>query len=272
MNFFSDKTRFFLIAITIIMIITMALSTLPLKHANLVENIFGIVISPFQKISDTLVSSAEGFFSFLINMKDTQKRNGELKEEISVLNSDLRELSDLKTENEKLRNLLELKNNETNYNTVAAEIISRSWNNWENNITINKGTQDGIKMNNPVITETGVVGYVYDVGTNWAKVMTVLDPSSSISSIASRTGDDGIVQGDYNISMGQYCKMSFIGKESGISGGDSIETSGVGGIYPPGLYIGRVVDVKAVSDGVSRQAIIEPGVNFNDLKYVLVIR
>ena len=272
MNFFSDKTRFFLITVTIIMIIAMALSTLPFNHAGLIENVFGIVISPFQKITDFLVESTEGFFSFIINIKDTQKRNGELKEEISVLNSDLRELSDLKTENEKLRSLLELKNNDTNYDTVAAEIISRSWNNWENTVTVNKGSQNGIKINNPVITETGVVGYVYEVGTNWAKIMTILDPSSSVSSIASRTGDDGIIQGDYSIGSRQYCKMSFIGKESGISNGDSIETSGAGGIYPAGLYIGRVTDVKAVSDGVSRQAVIEPGVNFNDLKYVLIIR
>ncbi|MBE7053253.1 MAG: rod shape-determining protein MreC [Ruminococcaceae bacterium] len=272
MHIFTKKTRLFLIIITIVMIISMALSTLPYKKANVIEDTFGIILSPFQAITDWAVKSTESFFSNFISTKDIQKRNKELKEEVNALNADLRELSNLKNENQNLKNLLELKNVDKKYDMVSAQVISRSWNNWESTLTINVGTNDGIKLNSTVVTDSGLVGYVYDVGTTWSKVMTIKDPLSSVSALVPRTGDDGIIQGDYNISKGQFCKMSFIDKESGISVGDLIETLGTGGIYPEGLYIGKVVEVNSVSDGVSKEAIIETGVDFTDLDFVLVIK
>ncbi len=272
MHIFTKKTRLFLIIITVIMILAMAFSTLPYKRATLVENVFGYVLKPFQIVSNFCVRSVDNFFSYFINVKTVQSNNESLKEEIEILNADLRELSDLKKENERLKDLLELKSSDDNYDYVAAQIISKSWNNWESILTLNIGTDEGIEINDVVTTRTGVVGYVYEVGTNWSKVMTVLDPSMSVSSLVKRTGDDGIVQGDYNIKSGQFCKISFIDKESGISVGDTIETSGAGGIFPPGLYIGKISELKSVSDGVSRQAIIETGTDFNNLSHVMVIK
>lgn len=272
MRIFTKKTRLFLIIVTVVMVLAMAFSTLPFKKATIVENVFGIVIKPFQKISGFCVNSVDNFFSYFINVKTVQSNNELLKEQIDVLNADLRQLADLKSENERLKDLLELKNSDTEHDYVAAQIISKSWNNWENTLTLNIGLDEGIKINDVVTTRTGIVGYVYEVGSNWSKVITVLDPSMSVSSLVKRTGDDGIVQGDYNAKNGQYCKISFIDKESGLSVGDTIETSGAGGIFPAGLYIGKISQLKTVSDGVSRQAVIETGADFNNLSHVMVIK
>jgi rod shape-determining protein MreC len=272
MHIFTKKTRLFLIIITVVMVLTMAFSTLPFKRATFVENVFGIVMKPFQKISGFCVTTVDNFFLYFINVKTVHNNNELLKEEIDVLNADLRQLSDLKSENERLKDLLELKNSDTEHEYMAAQIISKSWNNWENTLTLNIGIDEGIEINDVVTTRKGIVGYVYEVGTNWSKVITVLDPSMSVSSLVKRTGDDGIVQGDYNVKNGQFCKISFVDKESGISVGDTIETSGAGGIFPAGLYIGKISELKSVSDGVSRQAIIETGTDFNNLSHVMVIK
>ncbi len=271
MSFFKNKTKVFLVIATAALVAFMALSTLPAVRSGVLGNAFGAVIAPVQKGVSALISSAEEFFSYFVNMKSYERRNAELKEEISVLNAEVREMLDLKTENARLRSLLDLKERDTEFDLEAAEVIARDADSWHSTLTIDKGTNAGLAKNMPVITNDGVVGYIFEIGNSWAKVMTITDPASSVAAVAKRTGDSTVVEGDMALMSKYQCKMPYIPKESGLTQGDLVETSGLGGIYPAGLYIGKVISVTPLSDGMTQQAIIEPGAPLSDITHVMVI-
>ena len=265
MSFFKNKTKVLILILTIILAALMAVSTLPSKNAGFISNAFGYVITPVQRGLEKVIDATEGFFKYFIDMKNLERKNGDLKEEISALNSSLREMTDLKNENEQLRSLLGLKQRNSDKQYIAAEVSARNFNNWYCVLTLDKGTGDGVAVNDVVLTNDGVVGYVYEIGTNWAKVTGIIDSTSSAAAIAKRTGDKSVVEGDINL-------MQNIPKESGILQGDEVYTSGDGGVYPEGLYIGTGEEIVNSADGMSKEAVIKTGASPYDVKCVLILK
>ena len=143
--------------------------------------------------------------------------------------------------------------------------------NFSKSYTINKGIKDGITQNCAVITPYGLVGYVSEAGRSWAKVCPIVDSRVSVSASIIRVANTAIVQGDMSLMEEGLCKMAYVSKEAGIEIGDYIETSGAGGIIPAGIYIGKVVEIRNDITGVSQEAVIKPGVDFSNLKEVMVI-
>lgn len=272
MSFFKNKTKVLILILTIILAALMAFSTLPSKNAGVISNAFGYVITPVQRGLEKVIDATEGFFKYFIDMKNLERKNGDLKEEISALNSSLREMTDLKNENEQLRSLLGLKQRNSDKQYIAAEVSARNFNNWYCVLTLDKGTGDGVAVNDVVLTNDGVVGYVYEIGTNWAKVTGIIDSTSSAAAIAKRTGDKSVVEGDINLMQNGQCKMPYIPKESGILQGDEVYTSGDGGVYPEGLYIGTVEEIVNSADGMSKEAVIRTGASPYDVKCVFILK
>lgn len=273
MSFFArNKSKIILGIVTLVFVIIMALSSIPKDSSGIMSNFFGILISPAQKVVNKVVASTEDFMVFILNMRSYEKDNEKLKEEISTLYTEVRETEDLKKENETLRNMLELKSREVEYDLVATEIISRESDNWYCLFTLDKGTNYGLKKNNAVITSDGLVGHIYEVGNNWAKVITIIDSTSSVGAVLKRTGDTAIIEGSLDYQNENMCKLTYLSKNASITEGDYIETSGMGGIYPSGLYIGRVKEIVSDPNGITQQAIVETAVNFGDLRQVFVIR
>ena len=164
------------------------------------------------------------------------------------------------------------KENEKDFDTVACDVVAYQIDNFSKTFTINKGISDGITRNCAVITPYGLVGYVSEVGRNWATVSPIVDSRVSVSATIPRVANTAIVQGDMNLMDKGLCKMTYVSIESGIEVGDHIETSGAGGIIPAGIYIGKIQEIKDDVTGVSKEAIIKPGVDFLDLNEVLVIK
>lgn len=272
MSFFKNKTKVLILTLTIILAAIMAFSTLPFKKASVVSNAFGMIITPVQKGIDAVIDATEGFFKYFVDMKNLERKNADLKDEISALNSSLRDMSDLKNENEQLRSLLGLRQRNSDKNYIASEVTSRNFNNWYCILTIDKGTDDGAELNDVVLTSNGVIGYIHEVGTNWAKVTGIIDSSSSAAAIARRTGDKSVVEGDINLMQNGQCKMPYIPKESGILAGDEIYTSGDGGVYPEGLFIGTVEEIVNSDDGMSKEAVIKTGASPYDVKCVFILK
>ncbi len=273
MSFFArNKFKIILGVITLFFVIIMALSSIPKNSSGFVGNFFGMLISPVQKCVNKVVSSTEDFMVFILNMKSYEKDNEKLKDEISSLYTEVRETEDLKKENETLRNMLELKSREVEYDLVASEIIARESDNWYCIFTLDKGTNQGLAKNDSVITPDGLVGHIYEVGKNWSKVITIVDSTSSVGAVLKRTGDTAIIEGSLDYQNENMCKLTYLSKNANITEGDYIETSGMGGIYPSGLYIGRVKEIIADPNGITQQALVETAVNFGDLRQVFVIR
>ncbi len=273
MYFFQkNKFKIMLIAATAIFIVCIVVGvSMKNRSAGPVKDSLGTVASPAQGGVSKVANSTNGFFDYLINMKGYEKENEKLKERIASLEDELRKTKNLKEENERLRKMLELKTDETNYKTVAADVVAFELDNFSKSYTINKGIKDGITRNCAVITPYGLVGYIGEVGRNWAKVNPIVDAGVSVSATIPRIANIAIVQGDMTLMENGLCKMTYVSKEAGIEIGDHIETSGAGGIIPEGIYIGKVTEIRNDVTGVSQEAIIKPGVDFSHIDEVMII-
>ena len=121
------------------------------------------------------------------------------------------------------------------------------------------------------MTADGVVGYVSELGTNWCKVTTVLDAACEMGVIIPRTQDIGVLEGDFSLRQDGTCKVAYLGNEVKLNAGDSVVTSGIGGVFPSKIMIGNIVEIKPESHGISQYAIVEPSVNFDELKNVFIV-
>lgn len=134
---------------------------------------------------------------------------------------------------------------------------------------INIGSKDGVEVNKPVISDEGLVGHVISVTESTAKVQTLVDTSSAVSSVVGTAKDSLVVKG--NLDNRNLLKGSYISTTATLLEGDKVETSGLGGIYPKGITIGTVKQIIPTKNLTNRYVLIEPAVNFNNLETVLVI-
>lgn len=193
-----------------------------------------------------------------------------MKQKNSELEQSLRELEIIKSENNTLKEYVNLKEKYNEFQTVPAYVINKDISNYNDTIIINVGSKDGVAVNMPVISEKGLVGHIISVTESTAKVQTIIDTASTTSCIITTSRDTLIARGTLNSSS--TLKATFIPTNATILEGDKIETSGLGGIYPKGIHIGtikKVVNTKNITD---RYAIIETAVNFEKLETVLVIK
>lgn len=272
MSFFErNKGRIILIGATVVLILIMALSTIPALKPNIVSNAVNIIISPVQKVISKTINSTQGFFSFIFNIEKYQNENEELKSKVAFLEKEIRETEELKKENTRLRSMLEMRERTVEYETETAEVIAKDSGNWFIAFTVDKGSADGVELYDPVITDKGLVGYVSEVGTTYAKITSIIDSTTSVASSVKRTGDSAVVEGDLKLQEQGRCRMVYVDKDSIITAGDDLETSGMGGIYPKGIYIGKVLEITDDGTGLSQQASVEPAVDFDSVAEVFII-
>lgn len=239
--------------------------------ANPVSAALRTAFSPFQSGVAYISNKVKGATDFLREMKSYKEENERLVSEINELKKQNRDVTNYRDENERLKELLELRENLTNYSTVAASVIAYSSSGRYDTIQISRGTLAGVAEGNAVITNDGIVGKVVQAGPTWAVVSTILNPDNAMGVKVSRTGDVAVVEGDDDLYSDNYCKMSFIDKGSNLIIGDLLETSGSGGIYPPGLSVGAIREINSDAMGNLNYATVEPIVDFNKLYEVLVI-
>ena len=271
-DFFTSKIVFILVSVTIILLLMMAFLTTDRTKITATENVVGTVLAPVQTLVSQGIGSITGIFDYFRNNKMLKDTNEELMTKIDILENEKRVLEDYKTENDRLRGLLDLKDNMSQYNMVGARVIAKDPGNWFNTFTIDKGEGDGLMAKQVVITNGGLVGHIIEVGTNWAKVVSIIDDNNSVGCVVVRTGDIAVIDGDLEIQKDGFCKMSYVSKGSNITVGDLIETSGLGGIYQRGLLIGKVREIRPDTLSMSQYAIVEPAVDFEKISEVMVIK
>ena len=266
----SEKTGAFGIFITIVLLILIVvLSNVTTEKFSIAQNVASKIITPIQNGVVFLKNKIEGNSTFFLDITDLKEENKKLKEENSNLEASLRELEIIKTENATLKEYVNLTEKYTDYKTMPAYIIDKDSSNYSKTIVINVGEKDGIKKNMTVISDKGLVGHIISVEANSSKVELIIDPASSVSSTLSTSNDIVICKGtlDSNISL----KAMYVPIEATLVKGDSVETSGMGGIYPKGIHIGTIEDVIDTKNSTDRYAIIKTAVDFTKMQTVLVI-
>ena len=241
------------------------------SNVGFIDNVVNVTVKPVSTFFSNISHSVGGFFDYFHSKKELVKQVSELTYKNNLLEQKNASLSSLETENERLRALLELSEKYPAFQTTAASVIAKDGGNYGRFITIDKGIESGIAVNQPVMAQNGLVGLVFETGYGWSKIQTILDPSTSVGCRISRTGDVTVAEGDNTLVNDSLLKMLYISKQFTILEGDIVETSGLGEIYPPGISIGKIKEIKISDNTNSQYATIVPMVDFSNLQEILVI-
>lgn len=257
-------------SVLLIIILAIILAYMSRSGKNPVSKAVNYVITPIESKISSVVNPIKNVFSYIGKMSEYEAENNRLRAENIELNSKIKDIGVYKEENERLRKLLDIANS-YEYETVAASVVAYETENWFSYVTLDKGTSSGINISDTVITSDGLLGQVTDVGTNWSKVSTIINAESSAGVRITRNGEIGIVEGDATLSKSRKCRLGYLTANASIIAGDILKTSGLGGIYPPGISVGKISEISKDNMGRLDYAIIEPFINFDKLYEVVVI-
>lgn len=272
-NIFKNKAAFWLIITVLILSIAIGVFNATKSEVSIVENALGIVISPAQKFFTSIGNGVSGFLKYFSSKEKLQAEIEKLKKENADLKQQVIKNESGYIENEQLRKLLNLKSGNTEFELETAEVIARSPSNWYNVLTIDKGVADGVALNQPVVSSGNVlIGRISEVGTTWSKITLLTDPDHAAGTQVLRSGEYGICEGDSALTAEGSCKLSFVSKNANIIVGDTVVTSGLGGIYPKGLVVGKIQKIRPDIQGISQYAVVKPEADFKNLKAVFVIK
>jgi rod shape-determining protein MreC len=237
-----------------------------LNEPTLFHQLVTEVISPVQEGLANSKKSLSSFWDNYLLIVNTSKENNVLKKQISRLESDLSTMEEVRKENLRLKRLLSY-SDEMAHQRVLAQVVGWDSANEFKVIRLNKGKLHGIKVMAPVITDHGLVGYVYRVTDNYADVLTILDQNNRVDVMVERTRTHGIVEGVFNFK----CALKYIMRNEPVEVGDKLITAGVGGIYPKGVKVGMITDIVKENFGMTLSIEVVPSVDFDKLEEVLVL-
>lgn len=229
------------------------------------------VLTPLRSGVSSLTAQAEQFYNYMFRYEALEAENAALRQQLAKLEDDTLRADALQRENERLKELLELKTSEENFKLVDSYIISWSSNAWTKSFTVNRGSAHGIEVGMCAITESkAVVGLVTEVGTNYAVVKSVLDSSLEISATIASSGYSGMVQGGYATEQEGMLRMDYIPSSAVIRNKDQVVTAG-STVYPRNLILGYVVDAGFDDTNVAKYAILQPAVDIDNLEQVFIL-
>lgn len=268
MRFFKNKH---FKGVAAIIIITVILAIISCFKSNFIANTLNTLSTPVQSVFAAMIRPISQHFTMLNEMEGYKSENERLIKEITKLKIENRDTKSYVEENNRLKKLLDLRDKETDMETVAANVISRDYEKWFKGITVNKGSLSGIEIGDPVMTTDGILGVVDSVGPNWAKVKTIYDSKSAVGAKFTRTGDIGVVEGSQEFADQERCRVQYISGAAPVVVGDILVTSGLGEIYPSGLMIGKIDEIKTDAMGNIEYVAVKPAVDFGSVYEVLVI-
>ena len=264
------KKQLFRGGVLLLVLITVVASGKQL-NATLLESAIGVVVTPFQDLTTGITSWVDETITEYRNKTDLKEENTELKNQIASLLEENRRLAMYESENAKLSALLKIAQRYPTYESIGATIIAKDPGVWYDGFTIDKGTTSEVSANMVLIAPEGLVGKVLESGMTFSKAQSILDSRSSVPAMSTRTGDLGVVKGNYTLSADGLCMMEYIDAQAEIMVGDEIVTSHLSDIYPAGLPIGKVLELETDTSGLTKYAVIQPYVDLKHLDTILVI-
>ena len=195
-----------------------------------------------------------------------------LRRRVAELERDAIAGQEAQRENERMRDLLGLAEQRPELQYRDAAVVRRASSNWTSDLTINRGTSGGVEAGDCVIDQYGhLIGVVTQADLNSSLVTTILDPTLELGGRIARTDEDAILKGDFSLMLEGLARLSYLPEEARLVTGDQVITSGLGGVYPPGLAVGTVRSLITEEDGLTRYAQVEPAADIGGVQYVYVI-
>ena len=267
------KSKHILIVMILVCISLMLLTFAASFPFEPVRKAASYAVVPFQNGINKVGLGLEELTAGFRDKKKLVEENERLQTKVDDLTAENSRLTQSVSELERLKDLYELDKDYSEYDKVAAEVISKNSGNWFSTFTINRGSDSGIRKDCNVIAGSGLVGIVTEVGKNWATVRSIIDDKSNVSAMTLSTSATCIVAGDMRLI--DEGKLQFIHlKDEGdkIQEGEKIVTSTVSDKFLKGILIGYVSEIEEDPNHLTKTGTLTPAVDFENLQEVFVIK
>ena len=268
-NLFTSKIAIILVVAIILAVVLSIFGGI--SNQNPLDLAVQGALAPFRAAATALTTMAEKYYGYMFRYEALAAENEVLKKQIAQMEDTARQAESVSRENQRLRKGMNLLETHEDYKLVDAYIIGWNSSDWENTLTINRGTNSGIQRNMCAVTENGeVVGLVTDVGINYAEVTTILDSTLEISGTIASSGYNGMVRGGYIDGHQTLLQMNYLPSAAIIRNKEQVVTSG-STVYPRGLIMGNVVDAGFEETGIAKYALLDPAAEINSLEQIFII-
>jgi rod shape-determining protein MreC len=252
------------------LLVAFVLMTLQVRHdraaLSFARQAILFVVSPFIKITAVTTGSLGRVWHDYVDLRALREENQRLQQESAILQRRVSQLEEHALETQRLQGLLAMRET-SRAKYLAARIVGKDATNWFKTVLIDRGSQAGLRRNLPVVAPDGLVGRVVEVTPFAAKVQLITDPVSASGGLLQRTRVTGIVSGN----LGAGLKVRYLPLLADVAVGDEVVTSGMGGVFPKGIPVGRVVAVERKSGALFQEAVLQPKVDLGRLEEVLIL-
>jgi len=260
------RVRKFALVVSILVACLVLLTLQTRGYGAAGSRVVGAIMAPAQTVLARVNRGAFGLWQTYVEWRDLRTDNARLREEVEQLRLEALRVRETDEENTRLRRLLALRD-QLPLASVPAEVIAREWG-WVRSVTVNRGTRDDIARMTAAIAPDGLVGRVVDVRRTSAVVQLLNDPASTVGATVQRTRATGVVEGEPRGTV----RFKYMARDgAGMQVGDVVVTSGLGGVFPKGLPIGRVEAIDDRGSALFSYAVLKPVVDFTRLEEVLLL-
>lgn len=264
--------RLALIVVIVALISGLAVSRSQGK-ASAAENATVSLTVPIKQGSTGFVAWLEGVYGYMFRYDSLAAENEDLKTQLADAKIQLREAKEAENENERLRELLNLREKHKDFVFESAKIIDRPVSNWSETYTISKGEESDIAVGDCVVDSCyNLVGQVIEIGTGWATVRSVIDADMRVGALVGEGGNAAMIVGDFALMQKGETKLTYLTEETQVLQDDVLITSGKGGAFPRGLTIGIVSSVQTEAGGQVEYATVAPACELGAMSEVFVIK
>lgn len=268
---FNIEPRFLLLGGVILCCLLLFFSFRYQEQLAPIKAVAANVITPMQSGIDRAGRWIVGRLQYSRTMEELREENEQLKEQLYTLEYENKVLLQNRYELEDFRELYDLDQTYADYPKVAARVIANDSNNWYSDFRIDKGSRDGIAVDMNVMAGNGLVGIVTEVGSNWARVRSIIDDTSYVSGMFIKTSDTCMVNGNLELLDNGHIQVSNILKSAEVDDGYEVVTSYLSDKYHAGILIGYISDITVDSSNMTKSALLTPAVDFSSLDMVLII-
>jgi rod shape-determining protein MreC len=258
------------VILTTALVLSFLLMTLQVRHETAVvtftRQALLFVVSPFIKVTSATIQGVTATWQDYVDLRALREENKRLQLETTTLKRRLEQLQDQALETQRLERLLAMRQ-ASRAEFLTARVVGKDATNWFKTILLDRGSADGIRRNQPVLAPDGLVGRVVEITPSSARVQLLTDPVSAVGGLIQRTRVTGIVSGN----LGAGARVRYLPLMADVAVGDEVVTSGMGGVFPKGILIGRITSVERKSGALFQEATLQSAVDLSRLEEVLIL-
>ncbi len=244
----------------------MSISAKQQKEISYLDSLANLVLAPFQNLFTKSVQSVSDVINNYFYLVSVSKENERLKLEVYKLVNEKNELIEKISRQKRIAGLLAYQEDRKK-DSLVASVIGRDATQWSKVVFIDKGSRHGVRKYLAVVTNSGVIGQIIYAGPNTSKVLLTIDSRSAVDSIFQDSRVSGVVVGTGK----EQCQIKYVPNKAKIKVGDRVLSSGLGGVFPKGLFIGTVFQIAKRKQGLFQEITLTPGSDLSKLEEVLVL-